>query len=67
MKRKELLTKIPKRLNTSHVGEGTQRQYNYKVLDFLLSKFGYKWFQKDEKKKMRDIQSIKWDDIITYY
>ncbi len=51
MKRKELLTKIPKALTSSHVSEGTLRLYNYKVIDFLLSQFKKEWFDLDEEDK----------------
>ncbi len=59
LKRKDLLPKIPKALTKAHVSEGSLRQYNYKVLDFLLSQ-GFKedWFDKDNKTKWRAVKKI---------
>ena len=56
--RKDLLPKIPKALTKAHVSEGSLRQYNYKVLDFLLCQFKEDWFDKDNKTKWRAVKKI---------
>ena len=58
MKRKDLIHKIPRALTTSHVGKATLRLYNYKIVDFLLSKFGEKWLDGDEESKWKDVFSM---------
>jgi hypothetical protein len=56
--RKDLLPKIPKALTKAHVSVSSLRQYNYKVLDFLLSQFKEDWFDKDNKTKWRAVKKI---------